>query len=357
MAHRGRRLDRRTLIATRASGALAIVLLLVTAARVDAQLGRIAIALPRCEPTHLDRAMLEDLLRIELDDLEGDHVEVEIGEALCDPSAQAIDVAIRDRGRSRDHHETIEQIHDADPTTSARMLALAIAERARLLLGRRVVPPPDTAPIDEIDAIEPPEPSRARETLASPFGSETESPPPSAATEPLPADALKSTLTSAAIGRIAPVLPSWAIGTRALFGAWLDPMFSLDAGILFTGTRASPREGNVDAIVLAVIGRAGLTLHRAQDLTLRLLAATELGFLVASGAPPDAAGRTTFHPWFTLGASLELALHLHPLATLTLEAGAQGVLAGTRVYSTSGPQIDLSTAVIDLSVGVRTPLF
>ncbi|MBX7195234.1 MAG: hypothetical protein K1X94_24475 [Sandaracinaceae bacterium] len=337
---------------------------------------RVRVLLPDCRPAHVDTPLLAELLPIELEDTDADALEVALSSALCDPTATAIDVVIRDRARGREARETIALSDEPAADSRARAIALAVAERARLALGRRPVVPvaeivepedpeatqeaPDTADAsdsgDSVDSGDSSEPSLARDGRVD----ATES--PSLARETLGAprrdarSALGPTLTSSLFGRVAPVQPSWALGTRAMLRAHLDASFALEAGVVLTWSHAAPTEGNVDAVVAAAAGRAGYALVRTSSLDLTLLASIELGVLVANGSPADGTGHVTAQPWSSLGAALELGLWLDERLALTVELGGAGVLFGTRVWTTTGTQIDLSYAVIDALVGLRSRL-
>lgn len=321
---------------------------------------RIEVQLPDCRPPHIDTALLREVLAIELDDAAGESIVVAVSESLCDPTRESVEVWIRDAASERGARDHIAISAEVDPASRARAIALAIAERARLALGTRTLdaagsvtttPPQSEPSIPESLSVAPTmvqgEPSRARETLADPSAADT-APSPSARLDPA--------LALSLLGRVAPVLPSWALGLRAEVRAHLDPTWSLRGGVLATWSRASPREGDVDAAVLALTGGVGLALLRDPGLEILLEAQAEAGLLVAAGSPVDGASRTSEHPWAALGLALDSALQVSPELALTAALSASGVLAGTRVWSTSGAQIDLSLFVIDLALGARIAL-
>jgi hypothetical protein len=351
---------------------------------------RVSVLLPDCHPSHLDMVTLPELLHIELEDVEGEAIEVALSNALCDPTARTLEAVIRDRGRGRDARETIEISDEPDPSSRARAIALAVAERARQVLGRRPPPEPVVAPsttdasttdpdtTDDTDTTNDDtqdastsetrvpdasssdgaesEAPQARETLASPIASPDTAGEPAAARETAPIDVLAPALTSPIVFRVAPVLPSWALGTRPMLRAHLDASFSLEGGVLVLWSHAAPFDGNIDVLVVAAAGRAGYSLLRSDALELALLAGLELGVLAAFGAPDAAPGRSSVHPWLTAGAAIELAVPLTRDLSLTGDVGASGVLFGTRVQSTAGPQIELAYLTIDLAVGLLARL-
>lgn len=393
---------------------IVLVALLVTSLaavpRAAAQ-ARVSVLLPDCHPSHLDMVTLPELLHIELEDVEGEAIEVALSNALCDPTARTLEAVIRDRGRGRDARETIEISDEPDPSSRARAIALSVAERARQVLGRRPPPEPVVAPsTTEASTTDPDttgdadptddqtqdastsetrapdastaetrapdastssagssdgaetEAPQARETLASPIAApetapETAAEPVAARqTPPAPIDVLAPALTSPIVFRVAPVLPSWALGTRPMLRAHLDASFSLEGGVLVLWSHAAPFDGNIDVLVVAAAGRAGYSLLRSDALELTLLAGLELGVLSAFGAPDAAPGRSSVHPWLTAGAAIELAVPLTRDLSLTGDVGASGVVFGTRVQSTAGPQIELAYLTIDLAVGLLARL-
>jgi hypothetical protein len=390
----------RTLVATLVVAAFVVTGLAFSRGRARAQ-ARVTVLLPDCHPAHLDTVVLPELLQIELEDVEGEAIEVALSNAICDPTARSLEAVIRDRARAREARESIEISDEPEPSSRARAIALSVAERARLILGRRPAPTPtpsepsaadsadtgsagdtdtsdtDTSDTDTSDTdtndtdtndtdtneaagargrdVEPP---RARETLASPIASpETATEPaPLPATPPPPMDELAPALTSSVAFRIAPVLPSWALGTRLMLRAHLDASFSLEGGVLALWSHAAPFDGNVDVLVVAAAGRAGYSLLRSSALDLTVLAGLELGVLAAFGAPDAAPGRTSAHPWLTAGASIELGLPLTRDLSITADVGASGVLFGTRVQTTAGPQIELAYLTIDLAVTLTARL-
>lgn len=389
-------MDRDAVIArprrARALVAFVLVSLLASlvAARVEAQ-ARVSVLLPDCHPSHLDMVTLPELLHIELEDVEGDAVEVALSNALCDPTARTLEAVIRDRGRDREARESIEISDEPDPSSRARAIALAVAERARQVLGRRPPPEPVVAPsTTDASTIDPdttgdadttdeqtPEAStsetrapgastsdgaeteapQARETLASPMASPEVAAELAAAREPpAPIDPLAPALTSPVVFRVAPVLPSWALGTRPMLRAHLDASFSLEGGVLALWSHAAPFDGNIDVLMVAAAGQAGYSLLRSDALELTLLAGLELGVLAAFGSPDAAPGRSSAHPWLTAGAAIELALPLTRDLSLTGDVGASGVIFGTRVQSTAGPQIELAYLTIDLAIGLLARL-
>ncbi len=336
---------------------LATIAVLVGTSVAAAQ-DRVEVQLPDCRPPHVDTPLLAEVLAIELDDTAGESIVVALSSSLCDPTRDSVEVWIRDAASEREARAQIALSAEADPVSRARALALAIAERARLALGTRTldadVAATTTAPGALPSATPEPaitlrEPSRARETLADPIASDP-SPAPTTAPDLGPA------LELALLGRIAPVLPSWALGLRGGVRAHLDATWSLRGGILASWSRASPREGDVDALVVALAGDVALTLLRDALVEVLLEGTVEAGVLVAMGSPADGAGRTTEHPWSALGLALEGAVRVSRELVITGALGASGVLTGTRVWTASGTQIDLSLLVLDATVGARMSL-
>jgi hypothetical protein len=264
----------------------------VTAIPAHAQ-ERILVRLPDCTTAHLDMALLRELLPIELEDIEGDEIVVTLSVALCDPSLASVDVTLRDIGTGRAGGGSIAVELGGDPASRARTIALAIAERARLVYGRRTVGDvAETPPAEEVAAVLDPvpaprearaEPSLPRETLGPPLAPEPDTVEPS----------FDVPLELQLVGRVAPVLPSWALGLRAALRTQLDPSWSLRVGLVGTWSRATPSHRDHHAVVVALEGAALLSLVRASGVSLALGATLEAGALVATGSNSTGSGRTT----------------------------------------------------------------
>lgn len=313
---------------------------------------RIVVRTPTCAAAHLDLALLDELVSLELDDAAGDAIEIEIGAAICDASAAAVEIVVREETSGREQRDQIELVLDPDPESHTRAVALAIAERAHLHLGRRSpAEPDDRAPTDRQapPAIE----SRAREDLIAPFA-----PPgyaPALQTPTVLSRATVFTITSEIVVRMLPVHPSWAIGTRVRARAYLDQTLWLEGGLIVTWSRASVRnEGDVDAVVGAGLGALGVSLIREPWIALSAAARVELGLLYAMGwASFGIGGSTSAHPWATAGLAADLALPITPELSVIADVGASAIVLGTRVSTTTGTQIDLSYVTLDLSAGLR----
>ncbi len=323
---------------------------------------RIVLRAPTCAARHLDLALLDELVVLELDDAAGDAIEIELGNAICDAGATSVEIVVRERTSGRERRDQIELALDPDPPSHTRAVALAIAERAHLHLGRRTIPvriEPDP------DSIQPDPPRataprridpHAREDLSTPFAPEGYVPVadrPPAATVLSRATTLST--TNELFVRVVPVHPSWAIGTRARARAYLDPQLWLEGGLLVAWSRASvSNEGDVDAVVGAGTGALGLSLIREPWMLLSAAARIELGALFAAGSPRFGIGAgSSFHPWATAGLAADVALPITPEVSVVGDLGASAIVLGTRVSTTTGTQIDLSYFTLDVSVGLR----
>ncbi|MBN8609446.1 MAG: hypothetical protein J0L92_02590 [Deltaproteobacteria bacterium] len=346
-----------------------IALASITAPRALRADARIVLRAPTCAARHMDLALLDELVVLELDDAAGDAIEIEIGNAICDASATSVDIVVRERTSGRERRDQIELVLDPDPAAHTRTVALAIAERAHLHLERRAIPvrvdadplpPPAIETTIEPDASTLPAPRRidphAREDLSAPFAPEGYV---HVAQRP-PAPTFVSRATTLSIAnelfvRVVPVHPSWAIGTRARARAYLDSTLWLEGGLLATWSRASvSNEGDVDAVVGAGTGALGLSLFREPWMLLSAAARVELGALLAAGSARfGIGGSTSVHPWATAGLAADVALPITPELSLVGDLGASAIVLGTRVSTTTGTQIDLSYFTLDVSIGLR----
>lgn len=343
----------------RAAGiALAGALMTFTpASPAHAQSDALVLRVPECAADHVDVALLRELVAIELADARP--LEIELAETLCDLATPRLDLDVRDPETGREAHEQIALARDAEPDAraAARAVALAIAERAPRILAvledpgptasppPEPDPPPDPDPVPIRDPAPEPEPARA---LAPPFGDTASAAPPP----------LGPTLGIGVRGRIAPALPSWALGLRADVGAHFDATWSLRAELFATWTRATPIEGDVDAVVVAGAAVLGASVYRDASLELVLGGRAEVGALASFGwRSATSTGPPTLHPWIDAGAELDLALALGAGVALVFDLALTGVVYGTRIVTwPSGTQIDLSLVTIDLGAGIRLPL-
>lgn len=340
-------------------------LTLLVLAWLVASPARAQATLPGCTPPDLDVTLLAELLAIELGDLGADVV---IGDGLCDAGRSAIELVVRDRTTGTEARDAIAlgPETDVDPRAAARAVALAVAERApRMLASLAVVVPPAPPPVlasppapavDEPAASlgDPTEPRLAAAAPARPLDAErdVERDVEPAASSP---SRLGATLGVSVHGRLAPVLPSWALGLGVDAGGHLDPTWSLRGEAMATWSRATAPEGDADAVVVA--GALSFGGSVVQDALVDLVVGgrAEAGMLAAMGWQSGAStGTPTLHGWLTLGALADLALWLAPGAALTLDLSISGVIAGTRVSTwPTGVVIDLSALVIDLGAGAR----
>ena len=318
--------------------ALITILLALVASSAHAQ--ALDLRLPDCAPTHLDGALLRELLFIELGDRSW---RLTIGSSLCDSASTSLDIEVLDPSAGGRATEIVPLAIDDDPRAAARAAALAIAER-----------------VPRMTLIAPPPPALAVIDRASVLGAPT---PPSA-WPPIPDEpvetprGLPATFGVGLVGRIAPVLPSWALGLRVELGANLDPTWSIRGELVSTWTRATANEGDVDAVVLAGAVAIGASVFRDDVFDLVLAGRAEAGALVAMGwTAATSTGAPTLHPWVTAGAELDGIAWLTRDVALVVDLGLSAIVYGTRLSTwPSGTQIDLSYFLIDLGVGVRVPL-
>lgn len=330
------------------------VLALACLAWPSSALAQLDVRIPDCASPRVDLALLRELIAIEL--AGSASYEITVGEQLCDETSTTLELVVHDLATDSTGHDTIPIAVDAasDPRAEARTLALAIAERAPRMRQDAVeasaAPPPEVTP-SPAPAAPAPIADHAAE-LAVP------APPPAEAAPPTARPTLPATLGIGIVGRIAPVLPSWALGLRVDLGAHLDPTWSLRGELDSTWSRTMPSEGQVDAVVIAGAALLGASVYRDASVDVVPAVRGELGALVAIGTLAGGApNRTTVHAWATLGAQLDVVLTLADGIALDLDVAASGVLAGTRISSIpSGTQIDLSLVVIDLGASVRFAL-
>ncbi|MFO0685674.1 MAG: hypothetical protein U0234_26670 [Sandaracinus sp.] len=311
------------------------------------------VRLPACAPSDVDTALLAELLVIELGDRA---LEVSLGPALCEVGRTALDVDVVDPSTgARGHDVIVLQVEaETDPRANARTIALAIAERAPRMLALASVPAPETPRALEREQTRAPrrlEPAAALASPSAPTRAE-EGSVDTAEPAPLP---LPPTIGIAAVGRLAPVLPSWLLGLRAGIGASFDATWALRADLAPSWARASVPEGDVDAVVTAAGLSLVATFLRTPELVLSALARVEAGALLAMGWVSAASiGAPTIHPWITAGLGAELGYAVSESVTLTAEIDASALLWGTRISTwPSGTQIDASYALLDLALGVR----
>jgi hypothetical protein len=325
--------------------AIGLVCSIATTQAVHAQ-EAVVLRLPECASPDVDVELLRALLRIELGDAETP-IEVSLGPSLCGDVTEPIEAVIGIPAASVSRSETFAIPGELDARSRARALALAIAERARLVATSLPSAAPDPIPS---------EPSADDDALAS-DRADALAPPEPVSPEVAP-PRLPATFGLALRGRVAPVLPSWALGLRADVAASLDPTWSLRGEIVGTWSRGSAPEGDSDAVVIGAAGALGLSIWRDASFELALAVRAEAGLLVAIGTLMGGTpGRTTLHPWGTLGGELGIVGWLTPGLALVADVGVSAIVFGTQVVSApSGTQIDLTVVTIDLDAGFRIAL-
>jgi hypothetical protein len=288
------------------------------------------VRLPQCESPAIDMSLLRELAEVELD---GTSLEVNVGAALCDPSASSFEVTVRELPSGIDHRASLTVPEGLSPAARARLLALAIAERARLEASNR----PSTE-LAEDHAL----------------------PVPVVVVEPEPV-VVEPPHLPPSIGvsmrlRIAPRVPSFAIGGRADIRASLDSSWSLRGELFGSDT---PGARDTFAIIAGGAIGVGLTLYRDPSLELSTALRVEVGMLHF----PSQNGGVG---WGALGLELGLVYWIDPGIGLSFDLGASAVIFGGEVGSmvelaflfgdqAEAPVVSMSLATFDFGAGVRLP--
>lgn len=306
------------------------------------------IRLPECGPTtHLDRLLLADLLRVELGE---DEVTVELDAALCDPGASHVELTVTTA--SGIERERLVVLGD-DPAERARSLALVIAERVHLLTLPGSASPADAEAPEEDAATDgsASDPSSLPDAPRAMFvAAPVVEPPAPPATPPI---ALPPTVEVVALARLAPILPTGAIGVRSEVHAHADRYWSLSLGVAATWSHAELDALRPHVLIGAISGSVGWTPYRDRFFDVLIAARGAIGAALVGGAGLNETAR----PWATLGADTSLLLWPHPTLGVVLGMGVSGVIAGTTVSSTlAQPILQLSGLVLDATLGFRVPL-
>jgi hypothetical protein len=375
--------------AVRAAWPVALALGLGVASGARAQSA--AVRVPSCTPAHIDVPLFAALLPLELE-LAGWIVDV--GAELCTPGAP-IPVFYVDGS----HHmvsETITIPPGLDPVTSARVLALAIAER---------VPAP--SPVAEPPSLETTEPSAADAAAPPVEASEgvveppidgagaTESAPlaetpveatvasteAAASDAALPSDAAVTSEGAARLelgapapatsdrasrwlfgggirGRLArplPVsdVPGWAAGGQLAATIPVDPLWDVRVELLAADSHSTT--DNSFAITTAVAGALELLPFRDDVVEIVLAPRIEVGITGVFAFNND-----PIRMWLAVGGEAGLRLWLLDAMGITVMLGGAGVLVGGPIIEVAGEVqvtvLDLSPVFADLALGFVVPL-
>jgi hypothetical protein len=288
------------------------------------------VQLPECESPAIDMSLLRELAEVELD---GTSLEVIVGAALCDPSASSFEIAVRELPAGVDHHASLTVPEGLSAAARARLLALAIAERARLEASNR----PGT---------------ELAEDHAAPMPVVIVEPEPVIVEPPH----LPPSVGASMRLRIAPRVPSFAIGARADIRAHFDSSWSLRGEVFGSGI---PGARDTYAIVAGGAIGIGLTLYREPSFELSTALRAEVGILQF---PSLGSGLG----WGALGLELGLVYWIDPGIGISFDLGASAVLFGGELGSmvqfaflftsqTEAPVLSMAWATVDFGAGVRFP--
>lgn len=331
-------------IALTALAALAYVL-------VPCRARAVVVELPDCDAPRVDPSLLREILELELahGGSSSDELEVTISDALCDPEVATIMVTIRQRGQGASARDAVLVPADPDAETRARVLAIAIAERARLAIAIAIAERVRLAVATTITQR-----VRPSEALGTPQRTDVASPSRE------PEDRVSPIAIGGAVrGLLAPLGRSWALGARVDLLGRFDETWMLRGEVATTWSRGSSIDGEVDAIVLDAGAAFGARLVRDRWIELALALHADVGALVAIGSGPT--GRQTAHPWLGVGLELEAAFPIAPGIWIYGATRGSALIFGTRIVQ-NGPMlepavpIELAFFTLALDLGARFAL-